>query len=273
MEIQDFYDKNTSTFSYVVFDEKTKIAAIIDSVLDYDHSLEKISYNAVDEIIKYIESKKLNVEWILETHIHADHLTALNYLKEKFPQAKTAIGEKIIDVQKYWVEFFNIAHEVEADGSQFDKLFKAGEKFKIGTLDCEAIYTPGHTPSCYCYKMKDAIYVRDQIFMPDIGTARTDFPGGSARESFFSLQKILSYPDETRLYTAHDYPPENRELCCVTTIAEQKARNILINRRVNEEEFVANREARDKGKSAPKLLLPSLRFNISAGKIDKKKGV
>jgi len=266
MTIKEFYDKETATFSYIV-DDGLGVCAIIDSVLDYDQNSGRISHKSADELIAYIEAQNLKVEWILETHIHADHLTAAAYLQEKFPHAKIAIGEKIVEVQKYWVEFFDIANEVKTDGSQFDKLFKAGEKFKIGALNCEVIYTPGHTPACYCYKIDDAIFVGDLIFMPDVGSARCDFPGGNAREAFFSLQKILSHKDETKLYTAHDYPPQNRQLSCFTTVLEQKERNILINKNVDEKEFVKNRQARDTGKPVPKLLLPSIQFNIRAGKI------
>ncbi len=268
MKIKEFYDKETATFSYIV-DDGFGVCAIIDSVLDYDQNSGRISHKSTDELISYIEAQNLKVEWILETHIHADHLTAASYLQEKFPHAKIAIGEKIVEVQKYWVEFFDIANEVKTDGSQFDKLFKAGEKFKIGALNCEVIYTPGHTPACYCYKIDDAIFVGDLIFMPDVGSARCDFPGGNAREAFFSLQKILSHKDETKLYTAHDYPPQNRQLSCFATIKEQKERNVLINKNVTEEEFVANRQARDTGKPVPKLLLPAIQFNIRAGKIKK----
>ncbi len=268
MKIQNFYDKDTATFTYVVSDTETQKCAVIDSVLNYDMHAGRTSTTSADEVINYIRTNNLELEWILETHIHADHLTAAAYLQEKFPQAKIAIGEKIVEVQKYWVDFFDIANEAKTDGSQFDKLFKAGEKFKIGSLNCEVIYTPGHTPACYCYKIDDAIFVGDLIFMPDVGSARCDFPGGNAREAFFSLQKILSHKDETKLYTAHDYPPQNRQLSCFATVFEQKERNVLINKNVDEEEFVKNRQERDSGKPVPKLLLPSIQFNIRAGKID-----
>lgn len=267
MQIKEFYDKDTATFSYVIDDEKTKSAAIIDSVLNYDQFSGRTSTKAADELIEYIKSQKLNLEWILETHIHADHLTAAFYLKENFPQAKTAISNKIIEVLKYWIPVFN--SNAKLDGSQFDKLFNDGEKFKIGELEVEAIQTPGHTPSCLCYKIDDVIFVGDVIFMPDIGTARCDFPGGSAEQSYDSLQKILSYGDNVKIYTAHDYPPASRTISYLSTVLEQKENNILINKKISREEFINLRKKRDTNLTVPKLLFPAIQVNIGAGALPK----
>ncbi len=267
--VKEFFDHDTATFTYVVSDPKTKAAAVIDSVLNYDLFSGRFSEKSADEIISYLVAHNLKVEWILETHIHADHITACDYLKNKFPSAKTAIGENIREVLKFWVPFFNIGDEVKLDGSQFDKLFSDGEEFKIGSLNCKVISLPGHTPACVAYKIEDTIFVGDVIFMPDVGTARTDFPGGSAKESYESLQKILAFSDETKLYTGHDYPVKGRPESCVTTVGDEKEKNILINKKVSEAEFVANRSKRDEGKPVPKLLLPSIQINLRAGKMGK----
>jgi len=269
IEVKEFFDHETATFTYVVFDPKTKVAALIDSVLNYDIFSGKFSTKSADEVISYIDSYNLKLEWILETHIHADHITASNYIKNKFPDAKTAIGENIREVLKFWVPFFNIADDVKLDGSQFDKLFSDGEKFKIGSLDCEVISLPGHTPACVAYKIFDTIFVGDVIFMPDVGTARTDFPGGSAQESFKSLQKIFAFSDDTKIYTGHDYPTAGRLESCMSTVGEEKEKNILVNKKVSEAAFIANRSKRDEGKPVPKLLLPSIQINLRAGKIGK----
>jgi len=264
MKIKEFYDQDTATFTYVVSDQQTQAAAIIDSVLNYDIFSGRTSTKSADEIINYILQNNLKLEWILETHIHADHITASSYLKNKLG-GTTAISENIVEVLKFWVPFFNINDDVKLDGSQFDKLLCNGEKIKIGSLECEIINTPGHTPACISYKINDTIFVGDAIFMPDIGTARTDFPGASAALAYESLQKILSFSDETKLYTGHDYPPQNRSLSCFATIAEQKKNNILINEQISKAEFIANRNKRDAGKPVPKLLLPSIQINLRAG--------
>ncbi len=267
MQIKEFYDKDTAAFSYIISDEATKDAAIIDSVLNYDHFAARISYESANELIEYIKSNKLNLQWILETHIHADHLTACAYLKKKFPQAKTAIGSKIIDVLKHWAPIFE--NNAKLDGSQFDKLFNDGEKFKIGQLEVEVMHTPGHTPACACYKINDSIFVGDVIFMPDVGTARCDFPDGSSEKSYDSLQKILALNENTKIYTAHDYPPATRLVACVSTVLEQKKNNILINEKISREEFIEKRNKRDSNLAVPKLLLPSLQVNINAGALPK----
>lgn len=269
LNIKEFFDQDTSTLSYIISDSNTKAAAIIDSVLNYDMTSGKFTTKSADELIAYLQENNLNLEWILETHIHADHITASDYLKTKFPSAKTAIGENIKEVLKFWVPFFNIADEVALDGSQFNKLFKDKEKFQIGSLNCEIISLPGHTPACIAYKIDDVIFVGDVIFMPDIGTARTDFPGGSAEESYKSLQKILALPNDTKIYTGHDYPPQNRSVVCFTTVKEEKEKNILVNKNVSESDFIKNRTSRDQGKPVPKLLLPAIQINLRAGKMGK----
>ncbi len=277
MQIKDFYDQETAAFSYVISDPKTGAAAIIDSVLNYDHFAARTSTKSADELIEYIESNKLKLEWILETHIHADHLSAADYIKnialEKDwgKSVKTAIGARIVDVLKYWAPVFRLQNKIPLDGSQFDRLFHDGEKFKIGELEVEVIHTPGHTPSCYCYKIGDAIFVGDVIFMPDVGTARCDFPGGSVEESYNSLQKIFALGDDVKIYTAHDYPPQNRELACVSTVGDQKKNNILANEKISRGEFIEKRTKRDATLAVPKLLLPSIQVNICAARLPKAK--
>ncbi len=266
MKIKEFYDKKTATFSYVVCDD-LKNCAIIDSVLDYDQFSGKISYESADLIIDYIQKNELKVVWILETHIHADHLTACDYLKQKFIDAKTGIGSRINEVFEHWTKVFNIKNQ---KNKKFDKLFNDGEKFKIGELEVEVMHSSGHTPACVCYKIEDVIFVGDVIFMPDIGTARTDFPDGSAKELYNSLQKIFALNDDVRIFTAHDYPPSNRQAECVSTVFEQKEGNIMINKNTSMEDFIAKRQARDAKLATPNLLYPSLQVNIFAGKLPEK---
>ena len=265
MKIKEFYDQDTATFTYVVSDQQTQAAAVIDSVLNYDIFSGKTSTKSADEVINYIVENNLKLEWILETHIHADHLTASHYIKNKLG-GTTAISKNIIEVLKFWVPFFNIADDVKLDGSQFDRLLQDGEKIKIGSLECEIVNTAGHTPACISYKINDVIFVGDAIFMPDIGTARTDFPGAEASLAYDSLQKILAFDDATKIYTGHDYPPQNRALSCMSTVGEQKKNNILIHQNVSREEFIKNRNQRDAGKPVPKLLLPAIQINLRAGK-------
>lgn len=266
--IKDFFDADTSTYSFIVADQTSKACAIIDSVLNYDLSSGKISTKSADQLVDFITTNGFIPEWILETHIHADHLTAAAYLKEKFPTAKTAINAKIKNVLKFWAEIFN-DHDTKLDGSQFDVLLEDGQVFQIGTLNCKVIQVSGHTPACTIYNIENNLFVGDVIFMPDVGTARTDFPGGSAKEAYDSLQKILSFPDETKIYCGHDYPTAGRKENCVSTVGEQKKNNILINEKISKEEFIENRSKRDVGKAVPKLLLPSIQVNIRAGKLPK----
>lgn len=264
MKIHHFFDKDTATFTYVVSDENTRKCAIIDSVLDYDMSAGTTSAVSADKVIAYVQENNLSVEWILETHVHADHLTASHYLKEKLG-GKIGIGEHIKEVLKFWVPMFNTAHDTNLDGSQFDCLFKDGETFKIGNIEVKVMHTPGHTPACIAYIMGDSVFVGDTIFMPYVGTARTDFPGGSAKTLYQSIQKLLALPESTKIYTCHDYPPEGEPEGYVSTVAEQKAKNTMVREGVSEDEYVAARNAKDFGKAVPRLLLPSIQVNMRAG--------
>lgn len=264
MHIHHFFDPNTSTFTYVVSDPATQKCAIIDPVLDYDMSAGKTSTSSADPVIAYVKEQKLEVEWILETHAHADHLTGSHYLKEELG-GKIGIGEHIKEVLTFWVPMFNTEADTPLDGSQFDHLFKDGEIFKIGSLEVKVMHTPGHTPACLTYLIADAAFVGDTIFMPYVGTARTDFPGGSAQTLYQSIQKLLALPDDTKIYTCHDYPPEGEDVHYVSTVAEQKANNIMVHDGVSEAQYVAARNAKDVGKAVPRLLLPSIQVNLRAG--------
>lgn len=263
MKIKEFYDPETFAFSYILIDEETKNVAIIDSVLNYNYFSGKIKTLFVQEIIDYVTQNNLQVQWILETHIHADHLTAAHFLKQKYPQAKIAIGDGYFQVKEYWSKFF----EQEFSSENFDVFFKDGEKFNIGNLEVEVIKTTGHTESCICYKVQDAVFVGDVIFMPDVGTARTDFPGGSSEKSFESIQKIYNLGDDVKIYSAHDYPPQNREIQFSSTVKMQKENNIMVKNSVSKKEFVKNRDEKDKNKEIPRLLYPSLQINLCAGNL------
>jgi glyoxylase-like metal-dependent hydrolase (beta-lactamase superfamily II) len=264
INIKTFFDPDTATFTHVVSDPSTRKCAIIDSVLDYDQYSGRTKTKSADEVISYINEEKLSVEWILDTHIHADHITASHYLKEKLG-GKIGIGAKIKDVLALWVPIFNINKDTNLDASQFDHLFEEGEVFKLGNVDVKVFHTPGHTPACSSYLIEDAIFVGDAILMPDIGTARTDFPGGSAVSLYDSVKKILSLPGETRIFMCHDYPPQGRDIAWITTVKEQKEKNVLLHDGISKEEYVAVRNKRDEGKALPKLLLPSIQANLRAG--------
>ncbi len=266
MQIQHFFDSDTATFTYVVSDPASKNCAIIDSVLDYDLYSGRTSTISADKVISYVKEQGLHVEWILETHVHADHLTAAHYLKEKLG-GKIAIGKNIKEILNFWVPLFNTGHDTPLSATQFDHLFEDGEKFNIGAIEVKVIYTPGHTPACVSYLMGDAVFAGDTIFMPYVGTARTDFPGGSAQTLYDSIQKILSLPDNTRIFTCHDYPPHGQKERHVSTVAEQKKQNILVKSGTTKNEYVASRNAKDKGKSVPRLLLPSIQVNLRAGSL------
>lgn len=266
MKIQNFYDKDTATFTYVVSDDATKKCAIIDSVLNYDMNAGKISTNSADSIIAYIAENNLQLDWILETHIHADHLTASSYIKEKIG-GKIAIGNKIKEVLDFWVPLFNTSKDTPLNASQFDYLFSDGEKFQIGNLQVQVIHTAGHTPACVSYLIEDAVFVGDTVFLPRMGTARTDFPGGSAKQLYASIQKIFSLPENTKIYVCHDYPESGKEPQFFCTIADQRQNNILINDKISEEEYVALRTKRDSALSVPKLILPAIQINLRAGKL------
>ena len=266
LHIKGFFDDQTSTISYVVHDNIEKKCAVIDSVLDFDYSSGDIDYVNADKIISYVDQNKLNVEWLIETHVHADHLSASPYIQKKLG-GKIGISEKISDIQNIFGKTFNAGTEFQRDGSQFDKLFKDNDEYKIGNINCKVINTPGHTPACTAHVIGNSIFVGDTLFMPDLGSARADFPGGDARQLYRSIQKILSYPDETRIFVCHDYPPSSREVKWSTTVGEQKENNIHVKTSILEDEFVKIREARDKTLNMPKLIIPSIQVNMRAGNL------
>ncbi len=264
-DVTAFFDEDTFTVSYVVADPETKRCAIVDSVLDYDPNSGRTSTKSADAVIAFVNDNGLTVDWILETHVHADHLSAAPYLKERVG-GKLAIGGHITDVQAIFGKVFNAGTEFQRDGSQFDHLFKDGDTFEIGGVPARAIHTPGHTPACMTYLIGDAAFVGDTLFMPDFGTARTDFPGGDARTLYRSIQKIFALPPETRLFMCHDYKAEGRdEYRWETTVAEERANNIHVHDGVSEDEFVQMRETRDATLGMPKLILPSVQVNMRAG--------
>lgn len=263
--VKSFFDERTNTVSYVVSEPKGKHCAIIDSVLDYDSSAGRTWTDSADAVISYIQNNDLTCDWILETHAHADHLSAAPYLRDALG-GKIAIGEHIPDIQKVFGGIFNAGDTFKKDGSQFDRLFKDGEMFHIGAMAVEVIFTPGHTPACNSYLIGDAVFVGDTLFMPDYGTARCDFPGGDAATLYRSIQKLFTLPDETRVFLCHDYKPKGRGYYMwETTIGEQKQFNIHVGGGVSEAEFVAMRNARDKTLGLPKLILPSIQINMRAG--------
>jgi glyoxylase-like metal-dependent hydrolase (beta-lactamase superfamily II) len=265
-EIRAFFDEPTNTVSYLIADPETKRAAVVDPVLDFDHRSGKASTKSSDAILQAANAAGFTIDWILETHAHADHLSGAPYIKLK-TGAKVGIGEHIREVQKIFRPVFN-ATDLRGDGSEFDHLFKDGEHFKIGNLEGEVIYTPGHTPACVSYKVEDAVFVGDTLFMPDYGTARADFPGGNARDLFRSIKRILDLSPETRLFICHDYKaPDRDSYAWETTVAEERERNVHVRDGVSENEFVAMREARDATLAAPLLLLPSIQVNIRGGNL------
>ncbi|ANP35406.1 beta-lactamase [Phaeobacter gallaeciensis] len=265
--VKAFFDEATNTVSYVVRDPNGSACAIIDSVLDFDHAAGRTDTSSADEIIDWITAEGLKTEWILESHVHADHLSAAPYLQERLG-GKIGIGENITIVQDTFGKVFNEGTEFQRDGSQFDQLFKEGDTFMIGQLRGEVLHTPGHTPACLTYVIGDAAFVGDTLFMPDFGTARCDFPGGSSETLFNSIQKILALPDETRIFVGHDYKAPGRdEYAWETTVGEQKALNIHIGQGKSVEDFVSMRDARDATLGMPRLILPSLQVNMRAGQM------
>jgi len=262
--IHPFFDEATSTITYVVFDAPNGHAAIIDPVLDYSPNSATTKTTSADLVLRFIADNKLTVDWILETHAHADHVSAAHYLKEKIG-GKIAIGAHINQVQKVFKGIFNLEPDFAVDGSQFDHLFDDGDIFMIGRLKAHALYVPGHTPADMAYQIGDAIFVGDTLFMPDVGTARCDFPGGNAHMLYQSIQKILAFPDSTRLFMCHDYPPDSRTALWETTVAAQRQHNIHVNDSIDEQTFVSRRQARDATLSMPNLILPSIQINIRAG--------
>ena len=263
--IQAFFDEPTNTISYLVADPSSKKAAVIDPVLDYDHNAGEVDTRSVEAMLKAASDAGYTIEWALETHAHADHLSGSPYIKAK-TGAKIGIGEHIKDVQRIFRPVFNIT-DLKPDGGDFDHLFANGEHFKIGELEVEVLYTPGHTPADISYKIGDAVFVGDTLFMPDFGTARADFPGGDAHELFHSIRKLLALPPETRLFMCHDYKAPGRDTYAwETTVKEQRENNVHVKEGVSEEAFVALRTARDAKLAAPRLLLPSIQVNIRAGR-------
>lgn len=265
--IKTFFDAQTSTLTYIVYDVASKDAIIVDPVLNYDPNSGKISFDSMNDILRFIEKEGLKPYYALETHAHADHLSSSHYLRQKLPGLKIGVGENIVKTQKVFKDKFNLA-SLETDGSQFDHLFKDQEEVQAGSLSFKVIHTPGHTPACVSYLVGDSIFVGDTLFMPDFGTARVDFPEGSASDLYHSIhKKLYQLPDETRVFVGHDYQPGGRDLEFETTIGRQKADNIQINASVSEEQYTKFRAEKDKTLGAPKLLLPAIQVNIDGGRL------
>ncbi|HEX5514846.1 MAG TPA: MBL fold metallo-hydrolase [Gammaproteobacteria bacterium] len=263
--VEAFFDPATFTYSYVVSDPASKRCAIVDSVLDYDPASGRTSHASADRLIAYVREQGLTVEWLLETHVHADHLSAAPYLQRELG-GKLAIGDQITVVQNTFGKLFNAGTEFAVDGSQFDHLFHDGDTFKVGNIEARAIHTPGHTPACMTFVIGDAAFIGDTLFMPDYGTARCDFPGGDASTLYRSIQKLFELPDETRVFMCHDYlAPGRDEYLYETTIGEQRRHNVHVHEGISEEEFVAMRTARDATLDMPTLILPSVQVNMRAG--------
>jgi len=266
-EITAFFDPATFTITYVIAEPEgvdERHCAVLDSVLDFDYSSGRTATSSADKVIEFIKNSNLVLDWILESHPHADHVTAAPHIQAALG-GKTAIGENVTRVQENFRAVYNLGGDFETDGSQFDHLFADNEEFQIGKMMAKAIYTPGHTPSCVCYQVGDAVFVGDTMFMPDFGSARCDFPDGDARQLFHSIQRILSLPPETRLFMCHDYAPGGREYAWETTVGEQRETSIHLNDNVSEEDFVKMRTERDAQLSMPGLILPSIQLNIRAG--------
>ncbi|MFY0679499.1 MAG: MBL fold metallo-hydrolase [Thalassovita sp.] len=262
-----FFDDATNTISYVVQDPNSAAVAVIDSVLDFDYSSGRTDTRSADQVIAFVKENNLTVEWLLETHVHADHLSAAPYIQEQLG-GKIGIGDKIKVVQDTFGKVFNEGSEFQRDGSQFDSLFVEGDQFQIGQLSCDVMHTPGHTPACLTYVIGATAFVGDTLFMPDFGTARCDFPGGSSETLFKSIQKILALPDETRIFVGHDYKAPGRETYSwETTVGEQKALNVHVGAGKSIEDFVSMRDNRDAQLAMPKLIIPSLQVNMRAGQM------
>ena len=265
-EVQAFFDEATNTISYIVKDPTSNSAAIIDSVMDIDYAAGRITFEHADELIRQIETQGLKLEWIIETHVHADHLSAAPYIQEKLG-GKIGVGAQITVVQETFGKVFNEGTEFQRDGSQFDALFEDGDTYQIGTMQAVAMYTPGHTPACMVHVMGNAAFVGDTLFMPDGGSARADFPGGDAGTLYDSIQKVLTLPDEMRLFMCHDYGPNGRDIAWETTVADEKEHNIHVGGGKTREQFVQFREERDAQLAMPKLIVPSLQVNMRAGEV------
>lgn len=268
-DVKAFFDPATNTISYVVKDPNSQSCAIVDSVMDIDYAAGRITYDNADEIIAYVEEQGLKVEWLIETHVHADHLSAAPYIQSKVG-GKIGIGENIVVVQDVFGKVFNEGTEFQRDGSQFDRLFKEGDTYQIGGLTVFAMHTPGHTPACMTHVVGDAAFVGDTLFMPDGGSARADFPGGDAGVLYDSIQKVLSLPDEMRLFMCHDYGPNGRDIEWETSVAAEKEHNIHVGGGKTKEDFVKFRTERDAQLDMPKLIIPSLQVNMRAGQMPPK---
>ncbi len=263
--VKSFFDEPTNTVSYVVHDPATRVAAVVDSVLDFDPAAGRTSFASADAIIAYVQAEKLSVAWLLETHAHADHLSAALYLKDKLG-GTLAIGREIIHVQNVFGKIFNEGTEFARDGSEFDRLFEDGDRFQLGGLEAIALHVPGHTPADLAYVIGDAVFTGDTLFMPDYGTARADFPGGDSRQLYRSIRRLMALPKRTRLFHCHDYKAAGRDtFAWETTVDAQRAGNVHVHEGVGEDEFVAMRDARDATLSMPKLILPSIQVNMRGG--------
>ncbi|MEP2782835.1 MAG: MBL fold metallo-hydrolase [Pseudoruegeria sp.] len=264
--VRAFVDPQSNTISYVVKDPLSPACAIVDSVMEFDAAAGRLSYDSADAMIAHIKEEKLCLEWIIETHVHADHLSGAPYLQKELG-GKIGIGEQILTVQNTFGKIFNEGTEFARDGSQFDQLFADGDTYKVGSMTCTALHTPGHTPACMVHIMGDAAFAGDTLFMPDGGSARADFPGGDAGQLYDSISRVLALPDEMRLFVCHDYGPGGRDLAWETTIKEERLANIHVSGDTSRETFVEMRETRDAQLSMPKLIIPSLQVNIRAGEI------
>jgi glyoxylase-like metal-dependent hydrolase (beta-lactamase superfamily II) len=267
MQIVSFFDKRTYTVTYVVYDVATLDAVVIDPVLDYEPASSRVWTESLDLVTSFVKEKGLKLHYILETHAHADHLSGAQELKRQFPQAKLAVGARITEVQKVFKGVFDLPDDFATDGRQFDVLLQEGDTLKAGTIEVDTIYTPGHTPACATYRIEDALFTGDALFMPDMGTGRCDFPGGSATDLYDSIQKLYALPDSTRVFVGHDYAPGGREYAWETTVGEQKAKNIQLAGSTSREDFVTMRTKRDKTLDAPRLLFQSVQVNIDAGRM------
>jgi len=265
-DVLAFFDADTSTISYIVKDPASNSCAIVDSVMDIDYAAGRITFEHADELIRQIEERGLKLEWIIETHVHADHLSAAPYIQERLG-GKIGVGSKITVVQDVFGKVFNEGTEFQRDGSQFDALFEDGDTYRIGEMECFTMYTPGHTPACMVHVMGNAAFVGDTLFMPDGGSARCDFPGGSAETLYDSIMKVLALPDEMRLFMCHDYGPNGRDIQWETTVADEKAHNIHVGTSKTKEDFVKFRTERDAQLGMPRLIIPSLQVNMRAGEV------
>ncbi|WP_315701474.1 MULTISPECIES: MBL fold metallo-hydrolase [unclassified Bradyrhizobium] len=265
-EVTPFFDPTTNTVSYVVADPTSRACAVIDSVMDIDYASGRIAHRSADAIVDFIKGRGLELQWLIETHVHADHLSAAPYIQSKLG-GRIGIGENIRIVQETFGRIFNEGTEFQRDGSQFDRLFKDGDTYQIGGMTAFAIHTPGHTPACMTHVVGDAAFVGDTLFMPDGGSARADFPGGDARQLYRSIRRVLALPPETRLFMCHDYGPNGRAARWETSVADQRAHNIHVREGISEDEFVAMREARDRTLAMPTLIIPSLQVNMKGGQL------